>query len=74
MVHGGRTWRAFRSDVERLSRKGAAQKSISSEAISALQDYDWTGNIREFRNVMERLHILGSTEISREDVLKFAHK
>ena len=53
---------------------GAAQKSISSEAISALQDYDWTGNIREFRNVMERLHILGSTEISREDVLKFAHK
>lgn len=53
---------------------GAAKKSISSGAIAALQDYDWTGNIREFRNVMERLHILGNSEISREDVLKFAHK
>ncbi|MCH1401810.1 MAG: sigma-54 dependent transcriptional regulator [Schleiferiaceae bacterium] len=56
------------------SEYGSAQKSIASGAITALQDYDWTGNIREFRNVMERLHILGSTEISREDVLKFAHK
>src|SRR6056300_968965 len=53
---------------------GAAQKSIASGAIAALQDYDWTGNIREFRNVMERLHILGGAEISREDVMKFAHK
>ena len=56
------------------SEYGSAQKSIASGAIAALQDYDWTGNIREFRNVMERLHILGDTEISREDVLKFAHK
>ena len=53
---------------------GAAQKYIASGAIAALQDYDWTGNIREFRNVMERLHILGDAEISRDDVLKFAHK
>lgn len=53
---------------------GAAKKSISSGAIAALQDYDWTGNIREFRNVIERLHILGDSEISREDVLKFAYK
>ncbi len=53
---------------------GASKKSISSSAIDALQDYNWTGNIREFRNVMERLHILAGTEISREDVLKFAHK
>lgn len=56
------------------SEYGSAQKSIASGAIAALQDYDWTGNIREFRNVMERLHILGGTEISREDVLKFALK
>ncbi len=56
------------------SEYGAAQKSVSSGAIAALQDYDWTGNIREFRNVMERLHILGGDEISREDVLKFAPK
>jgi DNA-binding NtrC family response regulator len=56
------------------SEYGAAQKSLSAGAIAALQDYDWTGNIREFRNVMERLHILGGEEISQEDVMKFAHK
>ena len=33
---------------------GTAPKEIDTEAIAALQDYDWTGNIREFRNVMER--------------------
>jgi len=47
---------------------------LSAGAIAALQDYDWTGNIREFRNVMERLHILGGEQISEEDVMKFAHK
>ncbi|MGB3992655.1 MAG: sigma-54-dependent Fis family transcriptional regulator, partial [Flavobacteriaceae bacterium] len=40
----------------------------------ALQSYDWTGNIRELRNVVERLLILGATEISSEDVRLFASK
>ena len=53
---------------------GVHAKSISSTAISALQGYDWTGNIREFRNVIERLHILGGTEISAADVTTFARK
>jgi transcriptional regulator with GAF, ATPase, and Fis domain len=53
---------------------GAAQKTVGIDAIEALQQYDWTGNIREFRNVMERLHILGGEPISKEDVMKFARK
>ncbi|MBT6365435.1 MAG: sigma-54-dependent Fis family transcriptional regulator, partial [Bacteroidetes bacterium] len=47
---------------------GVSVKGISGAAISALQGYDWTGNIREFRNVIERLHILGGSEISADDV------
>jgi two-component system nitrogen regulation response regulator NtrX len=46
-------------------------KTISAEAIKALQERSWPGNIREFRNVIERLIILGSKEISEEDVEKF---
>ena len=46
-------------------------KKISLEAIRALQDFDWTGNIRELRNVVERLIILGETEISKADVEKY---
>ena len=51
-----------------------AQKSFSKEAIKLLQEYDWTGNIRELRNVVERLIILGGTEISELDVKLFASK
>jgi DNA-binding NtrC family response regulator len=39
-----------------------------------LQEYDWTGNIRELRNVVERLIILGENEISEQDVTLFASK
>jgi DNA-binding NtrC family response regulator len=39
-----------------------------------LKAYDWTGNIRELRNVVERLIILGGTEISETDVRLFASK
>lgn len=53
---------------------GVPAKTISVEAVSALQGYDWTGNIREFRNVIERLHILGGSEISATDVSTFARK
>jgi DNA-binding NtrC family response regulator len=54
--------------------QGNAQKSFSKEAINLLQEYDWTGNIRELRNVVERLIILGGTEISELDVKLFASK
>lgn len=47
---------------------GQPAKTISAEALTALQQLPWTGNIRQFRNVMERLVILGGKEISVEDV------
>ena len=54
--------------------QGNVQKSFSKEAIKLLQEYDWTGNIRELRNVVERLIILGGNEISELDVKLFASK
>ncbi|WP_336127001.1 sigma-54-dependent transcriptional regulator [Mesoflavibacter sp. CH_XMU1422-2] len=54
--------------------QGTAQKSFSEKAIKLLQEYDWTGNIRELRNVVERLLILGEKEVSEKDVKLFASK
>ena len=56
------------------SEQGNAVKVFSKSAIKLLQEYDWTGNIRELRNVVERLIILGNTEISEQDVKLFASK
>lgn len=55
-------------------QNGTAQKSFSAKAIKRLQEYDWTGNIRELRNVVERLIILGEKEVSESDVKLFASK
>ncbi len=57
-----------------IEEQGMSPKKFSKEAIKLLQEYDWTGNIRELRNVVERLLILGSAEISKEDVKLFANK
>jgi two-component system, NtrC family, nitrogen regulation response regulator NtrX len=54
--------------------QGGAKKVFSKEAIQLLQQYDWTGNIRELRNVVERLIILGEKEVSENDVTLFASK
>ncbi len=54
--------------------QGNSIKNFSKSAIKLLQEYDWTGNIRELRNVVERLIILGSSEISEQDVKLFASK
>jgi DNA-binding NtrC family response regulator len=54
--------------------QGTVVKKFSDNAIKLLQEYDWTGNIRELRNVVERLIILGSQEISEADVKAFASK
>jgi len=54
--------------------QGTAKKTFSVKAIKLLQEYDWTGNIRELRNVVERLIILGGKEVSESDVLLFASK
>ncbi|MEO8233804.1 MAG: sigma-54 dependent transcriptional regulator [Flavobacterium sp.] len=56
------------------SEQGNVSKVFSKQAIKLLQEYDWTGNIRELRNVVERLIILGGSEISEDDVKLFASK
>jgi len=56
------------------NEQGTAQKGFSAKAIKLLQEYDWTGNIRELRNVVERLIILGEKEVSEKDVKMFASK
>src|SRR6201992_251284 len=47
---------------------GIAKKAIDDEALKALQQHNWTGNIRELRNVVERLIILSGKTISQSDV------
>ncbi len=56
----------FLEDI--CSEYGIAKKGIDQEALSALQQNNWTGNIRELRNVVERLVILSGKTISLEDV------
>ena len=56
------------------SEQRTAKKSFSSEALKLLQAYDWTGNIRELRNVVERLIILGESEVTVSDVKAFVSK
>jgi len=65
--------------IEHFSQKigdeqGTAKKSFAPKAIDLLKSYDWTGNVRELRNVVERLIILGGKEVSEEDVKLFASK
>ncbi|HLW14105.1 MAG TPA: sigma-54 dependent transcriptional regulator [Flavobacteriaceae bacterium] len=61
--------------VKQISdQQGMTKKKFSKEAIEKLKKYDWTGNIRELRNVVERLLILGEETISASDVQQFANK
>ncbi|MBI1228343.1 MAG: response regulator [Bacteroidetes bacterium] len=50
---------------------GIAPKKVTKEALVALQNVNWTGNIRELRNVVERLIILSGVEITAEDVMNY---
>jgi transcriptional regulator with GAF, ATPase, and Fis domain len=56
------------------TEQGLDPKSFSKEAINRLMDYPWTGNIRELRNVVERLMILGSNPVTVDDIERFAAK
>ncbi|HEX6223387.1 MAG TPA: sigma-54 dependent transcriptional regulator [Chryseolinea sp.] len=69
-----------REDITLLTEKflqdiaeeyGAKTKNIDANALEALKKYNWTGNIRELRNVIERLVIMSSSDISEEDVRKY---
>ncbi len=58
--------------LEDISKEYGTKKStIEDEAIKILQSFEWTGNIRELRNVMERLVIMCSNNISADDVKKY---
>ena len=56
------------------TEQGVPKKEFLPEAIALLQEYDWTGNIRELRNIVERLIILGGQDVSVGDVNLFASK
>ncbi|MFD2517990.1 sigma-54-dependent transcriptional regulator [Salinimicrobium flavum] len=61
--------------AEKISEEqGMNKKTFSEDALKLLKEYNWTGNIRELRNVVERLIILGGSEVSKEDVQLFASK
>ena len=69
-----------KEDIELLVQKfleeiadeqGSRKKLISKKGMEKLKDYNWTGNIRQLRNVVERLIIMGGEEISPEDVIKY---
>jgi DNA-binding NtrC family response regulator len=49
-----------------------SKKIINADAIKELQKIQWSGNIREFRNVLERLIILCPSEINGNDVVAYA--
>ena len=51
--------------------QGNEVKKFSDKAIDLMKKYDWSGNVRELRNVIERLIILGDKEISAKNVKDF---
>lgn len=60
--------------VEHFVSETTSLKTFDDSAYEALKELDWTGNIRELRNVVERLLILGENPVSRKDVEQFVKK
>jgi DNA-binding NtrC family response regulator len=58
--------------LNNLTDQGFAPKTFTQDAIDHLKSADWTGNVRELRNVVERLHILGSNPVLREEASKYS--
>jgi DNA-binding NtrC family response regulator len=56
------------------AQQGTSKRVFSKEAINLLSSFEWTGNIRELRNVVERLIILGEDVVSENDVKLFANR
>ncbi len=56
------------------NEQGIETKKFSKDSLKLLEDYNWSGNVRELRNVVERLIILGGETISKDDVSLFASK
>ena len=62
----------FNSEI--CKEHGIAKKSFTDDALKVLMAYNWSGNIRELRNVIERLIILSSDTIDKETVKSFSGK
>jgi transcriptional regulator with GAF, ATPase, and Fis domain len=54
--------------------QGIETKEFNKDSLKLLEEYDWSGNIRELRNVIERLIILGGNPITKDDINLFASK
>ena len=54
--------------------QGIETKDFNKDSLKLLEEYDWSGNVRELRNVIERLIILGGNPITKEDIDLFASK
>ena len=54
--------------------QGIETKVFNKDSLKLLEEYDWSGNIRELRNVIERLIILGGNPITKDDINLFASK
>jgi len=59
----------FLEDIS--NENGTKKSSIEPEAIKLLESFEWTGNVRELRNVTERLVIMCGNNITKEDVIKY---
>ncbi len=55
------------------SDSGHPPKKFTKEAMRSLQEYDWTGNIRELSNVVERLHIFCDSEVTEDDIMRHVY-
>jgi DNA-binding NtrC family response regulator len=61
--------------VNMISKEqGIENKNFTKEALVKLNKYEWTGNVRELRNIIERLMILGDNPVSEENIIQFASK
>jgi DNA-binding NtrC family response regulator len=55
--------------LDRFNRKSHSEKTVAPEVLAKMQKYDWPGNIRELRNMLERLVVLSAgNEISEKDL------
>ena len=59
---------------EIAQKDGMPVKKIESAAMNLLKQYPWSGNVRELRNVIERLMILGDDPITKKNIVQFAPK
>jgi DNA-binding NtrC family response regulator len=63
----------FLKDISKDSNQNL--KTMDNDAINKLKEFDWSGNVRELRNVVERLIILSEkNQITKKDVIKYSNK